>query len=439
MFKMLMSLLLLICLLSGLPAAAAEGLPAVSTVALPDGMSSTYYVSRINASGEQPMLFAIVTGEGAADTFPKGLELSESGVLKGVPASSGRYHFTVRVTNPSGSTYVSYRLNIDEYDESKMKPGGQDPAVTGEGADSLSGIANAVNGGQMTMQENTLFFIDRKGFLYHVDAPFEKKARKLFEARRYASIDSLPDMLYYFQSYLDSEATKQNDKPVYVNRIVKDPIANKGRATLISLRMDECASLSVTGEQVLFIGYDGIMTRGPLDGQRDIDMRVYHDRREIKAASVFPYNGRMYIKEAGTGHLYTAWLDGQVAKPLVSEKVKSYTLAPVGDEVRLVWADENNALHSAPLDGGESEEFDGLLATALNANERYLFFADAANKNRLSMIDRTAPDEVIPLTDFAVEGIYAFDEYVAVQKKGKQEYYILSPKAPDEQPVRIKF
>ena len=105
----------------------------------------------------------------------------------------------------------------------------------------------------------------------------------------------------------------------------------------------------------------------------------------------------------------------------------------------MIWTNREDRLYCLSLEGGVSEELDNLKATALNANDTCLFFADAANKNRLSMIDRDNPDEVIQLTDFAVDRIYSFDDYVAVQKKGKQEYYILPLKQPLQKPMRIRF
>lgn len=441
MLKKCISLFLLLALTLSLSAAEATGLPVVSTTRLVDGMAGVHYASRISAAGETPLVFALVTGEGAADIFPKGMRLSETGILSGAPRDAGQYHFTVRVTNPSGSTFINYRLNIEAFDPLKLQAGGEDISVIGEGNDSLAGISNALNGGQMTMQSDILYFIDRQGYLYHLSSPFDKKADKLFKARRYAHIDSLSDTLYYFHSYLDEGASKKSGIPSYIHRIARDPIGGKGRSTLVSLDKDACRSLSVTAELLLFIGHDELMKRSALDGERNrsIDLRVYHDGREIKAEDVFPYNGRMYIRENKTGHLYVAWLDGQLADPLVTESVKHYTLAPIGEEIKLIWTNREDRLYCLSLEGGVSEELDKLKATALNANDTCLFFADAANKNRLSMIDRDNPDEAIQLTDFAVDRIYSFDDYVAVQKKGKQEYYILPLKQPLQKPMRIRF
>lgn len=432
-FRILMILLAVLLMMPQAPILA-EQKPIVTTKALVAGMSGVFYGNRILAEGERPMLFAITSGD-----LPKGLTLNElSGILTGKPAYPGSYAFRVRVTNPAGSTYVDYRLNIAPYDESQMAQGGEDEAVIGAMEDSLTGVANAVNGGRVTMQEDTIYFVDRKGFMYSLSAPFTKKAKKMFEPRKYAHMDSRPNMLYYYQQYLDNEASAQQGRNVFVTRIVKDPIVGKGRDTLIDLGLDYCHSLSVTGEQLLFIGYEGVMVRAPLNGRRAIDMRVYHDGEEITADLAFPFNGRAYFRQEKTGWLYSAWLDGQLAKPLVTEKTLCYTLANLSGNTRMVYADSKKQLFSVSLEGGDPQALEGLAVTALNANEEYLFFADAANKNRLSMVSWEQPDEAIQLTDFAVDQIYAFENHVVCQKKGGRELYILPLDNPGE-PVRIKY
>lgn len=428
-------LLILLALLLMLPqgAALAEQTPVITTKALVAGMSGVFYGNRILAEGERPMLFAIISGD-----FPKGLTLGEqTGILTGKPAYPGSYAFRVRVTNPAGSSYADYRLNIAPYDESQMAQGGEDEAVIGAMEDSLSGVANAVNGGRLTMQEDVAYFVDTRGYLYSLEAPFSKKAKKMFEPRKYAHIDSLPNMLYYYQQYLDNEASAQQGKNVFVTRIVKDPIVGKGRDTLVDLQLDYCHSLSVTQEQLLFIGYEGVMVRAPLGGRKAIDMRTYHDGEEIAADLAFPFNGKAYFRQEKTGWIYSAWLDGELAMPLVQEKALCYTLANMNGETRLVYADSKKQLHSVGLEGDDPQVLDGMAATALNANEDYLFFADAANKNRLSMVSWDRPDEIVQLTDFAVDQIYAFENYVACRKKGGQDLYIMALGSEDA-PVKIK-
>lgn len=414
--------------------AMAEQKPIITTKALVAGMSGVFYGNRILAEGERPMLFAIVSGD-----LPKGLKLGEqNGILTGKPAYPGSYPIRVRVTNPAGSSYADYRLNIAPYDESQMAQGGEDVEVIGALEDSLTGVANAVNGGRVTMQEDTVYFVDPKGYLYSLSAPFDKKAKKMFEPRKYAHIDSLPNMLYYYQQYLDNEATKQQGKNVFVTRVVKDPIVGKGRDTLIDLRLDYCHSLSVTNEQVLFIGYEGVMVRAPLGGRRAIDLRTYHDGEEITADLAFPFNGKAYFRQEKTGWLYSAWLDGELSTPLVREKALCYTLANVNGETSLVFADDKKQVHSVSLVDGDAQALEGLTATALNTNEDYLFFADAANKNRLSMVSWDRPDEVVQLTDFAVDQIYTFENHVVCQKKGGSPLYILALGTEDE-PARINY
>ena len=431
------SLILSILILS--TPALANGKPVISTTRLVDGMSGIYYGNRIVANGEKPLLFALVTGQGARDSFPRGLKLSESGILSGTTNKPGDYSFTVRVTNPSGSTYMNYNLRIKPYDENSLSGGGLDEAVIGSGEDSLSGIANAINGGRLTMQGDSLFFIDFKGYLYQLDDPFEGKAKKLFTAVKYSNIDSLPETLYYYQHYLNNKTTEKLKTPSYINRIAADPIFGKGRNTLISLRLDACKSLSVTNEQVLFVAYDDVMTRGPLDGSRGFSFQIYHNGQEVKASQVFPYNGKAYFKELTNSKLYSAYLDGELAQLLITEPIGCYTIAKMAGEDRLVYTDSNKQLYSAKLDGSDIKRLDGHFATSLNSNENAVFYADYKNKKHLSMISLDEPDEVTVLTDFAVDEIYASDKYAAVKMKGKNELYIISLLTPQAGAKRIKY
>ena len=77
-----------------------------------------------------------------------------------------------------------------------------------------------------------------------------------------------------------------------------------------------------------------------------------------------------------------------------------------------------------------------LKASALNANDSHVFFADAANGNRLSMFAADDPDEVVLLTDMAADQIYAFDNCVVFQKKGSKSLYLLALDSGDD-PVLI--
>jgi hypothetical protein len=423
--------LLTVLLLGVLPVLAAEQKPVIGTTGLMEAMSGTYYGNRIVAEGERPMLFAITGG-----LLPKGLTLSESGILTGVPQYPGDYTFTMRVTNPAGSSYANYNLHVAPYDESRMQQGGQDSGIIGSGQDSLNGVANAINGGRVTMQEGSVFFVDAKGYLYQWASPFEKKPSLLFKPREYRQLDSLPNMLYYWQHYLDNEATVTNGKPTYVTRLVYDPIVGKGRDTLLSMRLKDCSSLSVTPQVALFIGYDHVMTRVGLESKRGTDLRVYHSGEEIKADQVFPYNGKAWLRQVKTGHLYSAWMDGQLAQPLVQEKVLCYTLGPSADQPLMYFADSKKALWSVSLDGENKQRVGELKASALNANEHYVFFADAGKKNVLTMFPKDNPAELTRLSDFAVDQIYAFEGYVAFQKKGTKQLYLLALGTEDK-PLRL--
>ena len=432
--KKALSMLLMLALLPML--GLAEQKPIITTTSLPQGMSGVHYGLRILAEGEQPMRYAHAGSEGAAGSLPKGMKLSDSGILSGTPTVPGDYAFSVRVTNPAGSSYISYSLHIGPYDESKLNPGGTEMSLLGEGQDSLDGVANAINGGRVTRQGDTLYFLDRKGYLYSLDAPYDKKPTRMFSALKYQSLDSTPDTLYYYQRYLDNEATRQKGVNTFVTRIAEDPIVGKGRNTLLSLYWEDFSSLSVTGEVLLYIGYDHVMGRVGLERRGAQDLRMYHAGREVKADLAIPFNGKVYFREPDTGHLYSAWLDGELAVPVVNEKVIAYTIGKLDGGYRLYYAAEDKSLYSVDLSGGDKQPVGDLKASQLNANERYLFFADAANKNLLTMIPFGDPANTTVLSDQAVDQIYTFEQSVAYQRSKPKDLYVVQL-GTDDAPVRI--
>jgi len=432
-FKKALIFLLLAALLIPAMPAGAEALPIILTDNLPEGMSGIYYATHIQALGEQPMAFRFIGTEGIANTFPDGMNLSESGVLSGTPNFPGDYQFAVAVTNPAGTTTVVYALSIMPFDENKLATGGENTSIIGAGDDPMTGLANGMNGGRITVQGDTAFFIDAKGYLYALDAPFDgEAATKLFSALAYANIDSNETTLYYYQRYLDNEATKAAGQSVFVTRIAQDPITGKGRNTLMNLRMKDFSDLKITREIVLYIGYDGVMGRLILENKDAADLRTYYGGKEIKVDHALPYNGSTWFRQAGTGQLYRAALDGQLAIRLTEDKALCYTIAQLGEAVRLLYSDAEQQMYSLSLTGEDRKPVGTLKASALNANDDYVFFADANNKNRLSMFANGNPQEVVQLSEIAVDQIYAFEDYVAFQKKGSKSLYLLALRSEDE-------
>jgi hypothetical protein len=194
----------------------------------------------------------------------------------------------------------------------------------------------------------------------------------------------------------------------------------------MNLRVKDFSDLKITNEIVLYIGYDGVMGRVIIGNKAAADLRTYYGGKEVKVDHALPYNGSVWFRQAGTGQLYRAALDGQLAIRLTEEKALCFTLAQLGDEVRLLYADAQQQLHSIGLTDGDKQPVGTLKASALNANEEYVFFADAKNKHRLSMFRKDDPGEIILLSDMAVDQIYAFDNYVAFQKKGSKSLYLMA-------------
>ncbi|MHC1786708.1 MAG: putative Ig domain-containing protein [Christensenellales bacterium] len=423
--KVLAACLLAVILLAVSPAGA-ESPPLITTPRLPEGMSGIHYAFRLLAEGEQPMVWGYASSEGAANSFPDGLDLSESGVISGTPLHSGDYEFALNVTNPAGTATAVFALHLAPFDESRLRQGGQDKQIIGEGDDPLVGLSNGMNGGRLTLQGETAYFIDARGYLNSLGAPFREKPTRLFGAVKYAHIDANEALLFYYHRYLDSEATAKAGQSVYVTYIAADPIAARGRYSLRDLRQPDLSDLKVTRQVLLYIGYDGVMGLVQLDTRAGSDLRTYFQGREVKADHAFPYNGRAWFRQAGTGWLFCAPLDGQVAKPLIPEKVLCFTIAPLADGPRLIFTNAEKKLFSADLGGGDRQPLGKLYASQVNANRDSLFFADAKKGNRLTMIKQDDPASPVQLSSFGVDQIYAFDHYVAFQKKGTRFLYLLA-------------
>ncbi len=428
--------ILLALLLSFTFPALGEQKPVILTTSLSSAMAGVHYGTRLQVQGEYPMVFHLMAGEGLANGFPEGMKLSENGGLYGTPLYPGVYAFQVRVTNPAGSSYINYSLRVEPYDESKLRAGGEDLSILGEGQDPLTGVANAINGGRATMQGDTVYFVDSKDFLYEISAPYDKKPKRMFSARAYAHLDSNPTTLYYYQRYLDNEATDRLGENTYVTRIAQDPIVGRGRNTFLSLQREDFSSLSITNEVLVYIGYGHVMGRVKLESKGHAELRMYHAGRQIMADMAIPYNGYVYFRELDTGWLYRAPLDGQLALPVVQQKVTAYTPARVGGAVRLCYAAEDGQVFSAALDGQDPRPLEGLRAGTLNASQDTLFYTDLNNKSLLMALTDGDAGGPIPLSDFGVDQVYVFDTAVVFQKLRSRELWVLTLGSEDV-PVRI--
>lgn len=408
---------------------------------LPEAMVGVYYHVRVKVVSDNTPY--VVTMAGGGNIVPSGLAVTEDGVIYGTPKQEGVFPLSLQITYGDGeTTFRDTFLVVNPFSEDALVKGGEDVHVIGEGNDTLTGIANNINGGRVTMEPNmdTVYFVSAKHKLYESKRPYTKAVER-FSAPEYGWLDSIGTSLYYYQRYYQ-EPEQDSDiylKENYVTRICRDPLGKKGRATLNDLGGKEITSLAVTDKIVLYIQgkEEGVLKRIPLGGGGAVSLRCYHEGKELQADRVFPYNGYAYLRNAENGCLYRVALDGEVAGKLTDEKVYAYTISRVNGEDYLFYAIKDGTLFRIPLAGGESEAFGGLKANAINSDADALYFANAKDKNRLYRVSLESPDALVKLTDFAVDQIYVFDSMLAVKKKGGQELYVL-PKDGKEEPVRIE-
>jgi hypothetical protein len=410
---------------------------------LPEAMAGVYYHARVKIVGDDiPYVVTLIMNPDGGNEFPSELGITEDGVIYGTPQHEGVFPFALQLAYGGDiTTFRVTKLVVKPFSEDALKQGGEDMSVIGERNDSLTGVANGINGGRVTMEQgqDTAYFVSAKNKLYESSRPY-KKASELFSAPEYRWLDSIGSDLYYYQRYYQ-EPTKVNIRVVkgyYVTRICRDPIHTKGRVTLINLGGKEISDLAVTDRIVLYIqGKEkGIIKRIPLGGGDAVSVRCYYNGKELQADSVFPYNGYAYLRDSEDGCLYRVALDGEIAQKLTNEWASAYTVSRINGEDFLFYAGADGSLFRVPLNGGEKEKFGDLKAGAVNSDADALYFANASDKNNLYSISSASPDSPLKLTDFAVDQIYVFDSMLAVQKKGGQELYVL-PKDAKEEPVRI--
>ena len=94
------------------------GAPTIETQSpLPDGETGMEYVAVLDAEGAKPITWS------KSGTLPKGLTLSENGIISGVPTKAKTYNFTVIATNSAGTARKSVTIKItgEKYSKPKIK------------------------------------------------------------------------------------------------------------------------------------------------------------------------------------------------------------------------------------------------------------------------------------------------------------------------------
>lgn len=410
----------------------------ITTEALPDAMAGTFYNAKLEGVCNGDKHFSLAyTNEGTTGA-PAGIKLTRSGVLYGNPAAPGTYAFSVCMASGIKDVYKTFTLKVLPFDESKLNRGGTRPEIIGTGKNTVVGVANALQGGNATMAGDTVFFVDRKGYLMQSEPPY-KKAAKRFKATEYRMLEQADGCLYYYQRYLESRGTAEDlSDSRYTTRIAKDPLGVKGRSTLHSLRQKEASCLSAAEKTLLFIkgSPNGVMTRLPFDGQNGIPMHVYYEGRELYAVNAFPYKGYAYFQAEHDGRIYRCFLDGELCSPVTENSVTSYTIAVTNGMEVLCYADEKGDLYAVSLEGQMKTKLKGLRGGHLNADETYLYFTDSKNKNRPSRINLSLYNGITELSDISADQLYVFDGHLVFHKAKSREYYLLS-KTPGAQPVRL--
>jgi hypothetical protein len=410
---------------------------------LPAAMVGVYYHARVKIVGDDiPYVVTLIMNPDGNNEFPSELAITPDGVIYGTPQHDGVFSFALQVQyNTDTTTFCVTKIVVQPFSEDALKAGGTDTNIIGQGNDPLTGVANGINGGRVTMESgmDTAYFVSSKLKLYAAERPYTKAAA-LYTAPEYRWLDSIGSDLYYYQRYYQEPQKiyirKMNG--YYVTRICRDSIGKKGRDTLLSLDNKEIMDLAVTDRIVLYIQGKGtgIMKRISLTGGGAATIRCYCNGKELQPDMVFPYNGYAYLRNAENGFLYRVYLDGQIAQALTNEKAIAYTISRMDNEDVLFYAGDGGTLYRVPLAGGDKEAFGDFVAGELNSDADFLYFANALDANTLYRVSTGNSGSPEKLTDFAVDQIYVFDTMLAVQKMGGQELYVLS-KDGKETPVRI--
>lgn len=110
------------------------------------------------------------------------------------------------------------------------------------------------------------------------------------------------------------------------------------------------------------------------------------------------------------------------------QKVGGFTIAKKGAQDVLLFSDAKNSLYLWQLDGNSAPEvMEGISASALNADEHYAYFANAADGYKVYQLDLET-GAAAPLSGHAVKSIYVFEDYLAYEERGDTTLYVM-PKA----------
>jgi hypothetical protein len=118
-----------------------EGLPYISTLSLPNGVTGIAYNATLTANGNTPITWSIATGD-----LPDGLALSATtGEISGTPTVAGTFNFTVMATNSLGNDTKA--LSILIFSDWTGSGTESDPYIiyTAQQLDQLSQYVDAVN------------------------------------------------------------------------------------------------------------------------------------------------------------------------------------------------------------------------------------------------------------------------------------------------------
>jgi hypothetical protein len=422
-----------------LPACAAAMPVFTTNERLPDAMVGIYYSTRVEGVAHGPLTFTLPSNPYGNYTLPKGLSLQKNGQIYGTPKAAGDYEFVVQAQIAYVQTTKVFKIHVKPFSEDALNQGGSNARIMGSGNDDITGVANGPNGGRVTMHEDIAFFIDSKNFLRESAEPFKKSALT-YKASGYAWLDVLANDLYYYHHYL----AKKGDplisitdvagmqvtpgKNTYVTRIVQDSVGRKGRNTLVVLKKP-IMDLSVTDTLVMYIQNDA-MLQATLDSGKPRIMRAYADGQELGVAHAFPFNGYAYFSGTGGG-LYRMPLDGQVAQKLTGNKVSAFTAGVMDGSHVMVFADQSKTLYLMPLEGGEASPLEGLSASALNADDQYIYFANATDNNRIYRFKVGLAEAPERLSEMSAKSLYLFHSYLAFEDAGSKALYIM-PKAGGE-------
>lgn len=303
--------------------------------------------------------------------------------------------------------------------------------------DSLTGVSNAVNGGRVAMGKGTLFFVNKERYLMQSNPPFQRSERA-YGAVEYASLDTLNGDIYYFHHYLAERGEKPTTFTVvgrgkfyepgkpnkYVTRIVRDSINKKGRLTLVNVS-ERIRSLSVTQNKVLYVLSDSLVSTD-IKSTATKEIPIYFQGKQMDVHYVFPYGEYAYFNSKNNGLLYRVPLTGQHAEQISDRKVGAFTIAKMGPEEVLLFSDAKSSLFSWPLDGSSSPALvEGVKASVLNADETYVYFANAADGHKVYRLELET-GEATPLSSHAVKSIYVFDDYLAYEQRSDTSLYVMS-------------